>query len=172
MSDYPKNIHECIKRTLIFSSGKKIDPISICFVNNYLQDSPCSGTSSLSEEEQREIISLVNNMPNGSRCLSCPFLKVGEYVSDALRMIKTFGLVCAQDKGDMNSVAEMRKSYFCSCVERFLRRILDKVRIRCYLTFSESDKKNMIYKINEMSFNELFHIIDEMEKFCKENNIK
>ena len=109
MSDYPKNIHECIKRTLLFSSGKKINPVSICFVNNYLQESPCLGTSTITEEEQREIMPLINSLPNGSRCLSCPFLKHGEYISDILRIIKTFGLICTQDQDTGSGVFQMRK---------------------------------------------------------------
>lgn len=165
-----RKIHECIKRTLIFSSGKKIKPVALCFANNFFLDSPCSGTTSASEEEHRENRELYGFFPNDSRCASCPFIKYGEYISDALRILKTFGLCCIQENSE---VSEGRKRYFYStCLDYFFQPLLDKVKSRCYLTFEESDRKYVINELHNMNFDKMLCLIGEMETFCKENNIK
>ena len=170
MSDYPKKIHECFKRTLTFSSGKKIKPVAVCFANSFFLESPCSGTTTASEEDQRENRDLYCNFPNDSRCASCPFLKYGEYISDALRVLKTFGIFCTQDNTD---VGESRKRYFYNvCIDYLFAPLLDRVKSRCYLTFDDVDKKTTIKTLRNMDFNSMLRLIDEMEKFCKENNIK
>lgn len=170
MSDYPKKIHECFKRTLIFTSGNKIKPVAFCFVNGFFQDSPCSGTVPANEDDQRENRELYRYFPNESRCSSCPFLKCGEYVSDALRSLKSFGVFCAQDDTD---IGESRKRYFWNtCIDNFFSQLLDKVKNRCYLTFTEEDKRWVLNTLHGMSFEELVGLVDKMENFCKENNIK
>ena len=170
MSDYPKKIHECIKRTLLFESGKEVRPVSLCFIQEYLLESMCTGTSEALAEEQRENSELFSYYPNGSRCSTCPFLKSGMYVSDILRVLKTFGTLSLQDTGN---TAERRKNYFMSkCVEGFLVPLLNRTRARCYLTFSDSDKRAARQEISDMNFNDMLKLIIEIYDFCKENNIK
>ena len=170
MSDYPKKIHECFKRTLLFGSGKKVRPMALCFVNNFFQDSPCAGTREASDEEMRENNQLYASYPNGSRCASCPFLKSGEYVSDILRELKTFGLFCAQDNSE---VGERRKGYFnCLCMDYFFQPLLDRTKSRCYLTFDETDKRNAWNMLHKLDFDGLIRLIDDIENFCKANDIK
>ena len=171
MSDYPKKIHECFKRTLIFESGKKLArPVAICFFHNFSSESNCAGTREASPEEQREFKELYSYYPNGSRCASCPFLKSGEYISDALRIFKTFGMLCLQETCDASE--RLKSNFLCSCIDGFLRPLIDKVKLRCYLTFGDSEKRMATNKLNEMDFNQVFNLIEKMEMFCKENNIK
>ena len=171
MSDYPKKIHECFKRTLVFGSGKKVRPFSLCFASGYAYEAVCEGTSEASSEEQRENRELYGSFPNGSRCASCPFLKSGEYVSDALRILRTYGLLIFQEASGEG--AERKKSVFVSsCLDGFFMPLLDRVRARCYLTFDEMDRKTVINKLHDMDFKEMFELVEKLNIFCKENDIK
>ena len=166
-----KKIHECIKRTLIFESGKPFKPLSFCFVNVYDVDNVCSGTQPAQEEEVRENRDFrFNCLPNDSRCVSCPFLKQEFFVSDILKLIRDNLLINFQN----NSLDEERTlSYLISIIDdRFFSVLFEKVKQRCYLTFTESDRRTAFAKIHAMSAQQIFELIDSMEKFCKENNIK
>lgn len=165
MSDYPKKIHECFKRTLLFESGKKVTPFSMCFTTYfsckhiYL----CNGTT---EETSSERTELIESYPNGSRCGSCPFLKCGEYNSDIIKNLKTVGLISSQSEFS-NSTYIFRDA----CV-MYLRKLAERVKERCYLTFTNDDKRFVINSIQDMDFEQVLNLIIKMDEFCKENNIK
>lgn len=169
MSDYPKKIHECFKRTLLFGSGKKIKPVVFCFGNNtFLDSNICNGAIEASPEDEREYRERFVYYPNGSRCASCPFLKSSEYTSDALKVLKICGAMCFQEVGN-----ERRKDIFTSlCRDGFLVPLLDRVKARCYLTFNDSDRRMIYDKIMRMNFEQMFTLIEKIDAFCKENNIK
>lgn len=164
MSDYPKKIHECFKRTLMFESGKKIQPVSFCLATHLTTngDTLCQGTTEIANVERF-------SFPNGSRCLTCPFLKSDEYISDALKTLRTLGLIYAQDNQIM---ASHRACYNDVCKELFLKPLVMKVRARCYLTFTDDDKRSVYNRICDLDFTQTFNLIDKMYTFTQENNIK
>lgn len=165
MSDYPKKIHECFKRTLMFESGKKIQPTIFCLAVHLSNgDTMCQGTSEIANSE------LSYNLPNGSRCLTCPFLKRDEYISDALKTLRTLGLLYSQDNNQQMSSHKM--CYVDVCKEMFLKPFVSKVRARCYLTFTDEDKRSVFNRFCDFDFDDTFNLINKMYDFVQENNIK
>ena len=166
-----KKIHECIKRTLVFESGKPFKPLSFCFVNDYGIENTCSGAREAQEEEIRENRNFkFTNLPSDSRCMSCPFLKQEFFISDILKLVRDNLLIHLQNY----SANEERSLLYLTgiSIDRFFNPLLEKVKQRCYLTFTESDRRVANTKLREMDARQLFELVDSMEKFCKENNIK
>lgn len=162
-----KKINECVKRTLIYNSGKKIKrPVNFCSIQDALLDNRCQ--SNVNPETAPGEDTAASERGLNLDCYGCPFMKSYIYVSDALLGLKT-RMALSYNDGTPTTFIASRSS---SCAMQFLMSLLSTTRERCYLTFTNSmlnDAQNEIQRLNYMN---LYQLISDIYEFCKENNIK
>ena len=165
MDSTTKRRHECIKRFLIFNSGKKLrNPVHSCFLRNAaLEEKGCNKNSNREEKERAQI---------GDNCYGCAFNKTFYYFSDAIKYYKSMLLSTMNEpmfiqEGYSNSYDWVRNDI----IELF-KIMLVLTQSMCYLTFKEGDRRALIDVICVMSPNELIKLVSDVCDFCNENNIK
>lgn len=163
-----KKINECVKRALLYNSGKKLDhPLTGCFVNNSELENRCNGSYNPIRIPGEERIA--NDMGLDSNCFGCAFSKSAYYVSDALRYCKSMFALSAQNSDNFS----VTKRYdFAGRANNIIIMILNIARKMCYLTFSDAMYNSATRYINGLDENDYYDIIVKIHDFCKENNIK
>ena len=166
MDSLTKKRHECIKRFLLFNSGKELKyPIHSCFVRNMnLENNNCSRNSNREERDR------TGN--GGDNCYGCSFARTFHYFSDAIKYYKAMILTA------MNEDVFIREGYSpfydwarCDSIE-LLKNLLLSTQTMCYLTFKESDRRALYDVLCSMKPKELIKTISDICDFCDENNIK
>lgn len=166
MDSVTKRRHECIKRFLIFNSGKKLkNPIHSCFVRNFrLEDNNCRSNSN---SEERAF-----NGNNDSQCYGCTFSKCFYYFSDALKFYKSMLVIAVSEENFAREGYSMLYDWVRSDAIELLRNMLASTQSMCYLTFKDKDKRDLTEYIMDIQPNEFIKLLSDMCDFCNENNIK
>ena len=165
-----KKINECVKRTLIYNSGKKIKrPVNFCSIQDTLLDNRCQ--SNVNPESAPGEDSAANERGLNLDCYGCPFMKSYIYASDALLGLKT-RMALSYNDGGMPAPSGYAPARASSCAMQFLMNLLSLVRERCYLTFTNSMLNDAQNQVQCLNYTDLYQLISNIYEFCKENNIK
>jgi len=164
-----KKINECVKRTLIYNSGKKLkQPFAFCFVSNAPFDNRCQGN--VNPDRAPGEMNLAQERGVDSNCFGCAFQKSFVYVSEALEALKARYALSTQTSAGVESYFNNSRAYQSSI--NFVDNLLALTRATCYLTFNASMHEDSREALRLLRTSEMYDLITELYNFCKENNIK
>lgn len=164
-----KKVNECVKRTLIYNSGKKLkQPLTFCFVSNAPFDNRCQGN--VNPDRAPGELNLAQERGADSNCFGCAFQKSFVYVSEALGALKARYALSAQTSAGVESYFNSSRTYQNSM--NFVDNLLALTRATCYLTFNASMYEESKETLRLLRTSEMYDLITELYNFCKENNIK
>lgn len=156
-----KKVHECVKRAIILSSGKKIMFRSFCFASSIpVENNRCEDNCNMHDDSPD---SLRGRDGDVSHCNGCYFSRKLEYISDTLRFLKSILQI-----GELKREAD-------NFTRDILANILKIARSKCYLTFdsaSYEECRSFLFNPDMCPYDKLLEIVSKMYDFCVENGVK
>lgn len=163
-----KKINECVKRALIYNSGRKMKlPKSFCFLNNAEIENQCSGN--INPDRLPGEQSAVEASRLDSCCFGCAFYKSFFYISDLIAFYKDSIALSLQ------SSSPFLKSQYGTMINKtkaLFEEILSLTRTSCYLTFNTNLYNSAVKELSMLTPDKYYEMLTKIYDFCKENNIK